>query len=253
MKKIFTEKDRALSKLQKYCAYQERCHQEVRSKLIELKIYGDDLEEIIAELISDNFLNEERFAIAYAGGKFRMKKWGKVRIRIELKKRKISDYCIKKAMQEIDEEGYMEGLYKVIEKKIPFDEIIEQKYEVLVENVVEVPIERVINVPIRTITEQPNEIENFFEKDIHVEAHVTVPVPGHEFDECDIEVNDEDLAHRIHAHKTQAHAMNNENRSLQSAIHQLQNEIICYVLHHIFTTKTEIFECSPQKRRNQRF
>lgn len=119
MKKIFTEKDRALSKLQKYCAYQERCHQEVRSKLIELKIYGDDLEEIIAELISENFLNEERFAIAYAGGKFRMKKWGKVRIRMELKKRKISDYCIKKAMQEIDEEGYIEGLYKVIEKKIP--------------------------------------------------------------------------------------------------------------------------------------
>ena len=117
-KKITTEKDRALSKLQKYCAYQERCHQEVRSKLIELKIYGDDLEEIISELITDNFLNEERFAIAYAGGKFRIKKWGKVKIKIELKRRNISAYCIKKAMQEIDEEGYMEGLYKVIEKKM---------------------------------------------------------------------------------------------------------------------------------------
>jgi len=117
-RKIITEKDRALSKLQKYCAYQERCHQEVRSKLLELKIYGDDLEEIISELITDNFLNEERFAIAYAGGKFRIKKWGKVKIKIELKKRNISQYCIKKAMQEIDEEGYMEGLYKVIEKKM---------------------------------------------------------------------------------------------------------------------------------------
>ena len=117
-KKITTDKDRALSKLQKYCAYQERCHQEVRSKLIALKIYGYDLEEIIAELISENFLNEERFAKAYAGGKFRMKNWGKIRIKMELKKRNISPYCIKKAMQEIDEEGYMEGLYKVIEKKM---------------------------------------------------------------------------------------------------------------------------------------
>lgn len=118
-KKIITEKDIALQKLMRYCAYQERCHQEVRTKLIELKIYGDDLEEIISDLISENFLNEERFAIAYAGGKFRIKNWGKVRIRQELKKRRISDYCIKKAMKAIDEEGYIERLYKVIEKKIP--------------------------------------------------------------------------------------------------------------------------------------
>ena len=115
--KIITYKDIALQKLMHYCAYQERCHQEVRSKLLSLEIYGDDLEEIIAELITENFLNEERFAIAYAGGKFRMKKWGKIRIKQELKRRKISDYCIKKAMQEIDEEGYMEGLYALIEKK----------------------------------------------------------------------------------------------------------------------------------------
>lgn len=119
MKKIITHKDIALQKLMRYCVYQERCHQEVRSKLLDLGVYGDDLEEIIAELITENFLNEERFAVAYAGGKFRVKKWGKIRIRMELKKRKISDYCIKKAMQEIDEEGYIEGLYKVIEKKIP--------------------------------------------------------------------------------------------------------------------------------------
>ena len=117
-KKIITEKDRALYKLQKYCAYQDRCHKEVRTKLIELKIYGDDLEEIIAELISENFLNEERFARSYARGKFRMKNWGKFKIKMELKKRNISAYCIKKAMEEIDEEGYIEGLYKVIEKKM---------------------------------------------------------------------------------------------------------------------------------------
>lgn len=118
-KKILTEKDIALQKMMDYCAYQERCHKEVRSKLLDLKIYGEDLENIIVELISENFLNEERFARSYARGKFRIKKWGKIKIRQELKKRYVSDYCIKKAMEELDEEGYIEGLYELIEKKIP--------------------------------------------------------------------------------------------------------------------------------------
>ena len=119
MKKTFlTEKEKALKKLQKYCAYQDRCHQEVRSKLLTLKIYGDDLENIIVELIEDNFLNEERFACSYARGKFRIKKWGRIRIQQELKKRKISAYCIKKAMQEIEEEEYLQTLQLLLEKKL---------------------------------------------------------------------------------------------------------------------------------------
>ena len=114
---MLTEKDIALKKLQKYCAYQDRCHQEVRAKLLSLKIYGDDLEEIMTELISDNFLNEERFARSFARGKFRIKKWGKIKIEQALKQRTISSYCIQQAMQEIDEEGYVEGLKALIEKK----------------------------------------------------------------------------------------------------------------------------------------
>lgn len=117
IRKIITEKDRALRKLQKYCAYQDRCHQEVRSKLLGLKIYGDDLEDIIVSLIEDDFLNEERFACSYARGKFRMKQWGRVRIRQELKKRKISAYCLKKAMEEIEETAYSKTLDSVLEKK----------------------------------------------------------------------------------------------------------------------------------------
>ena len=70
----YVSKDDALKKLQRYCVYQERCHQEVRQKLLDLGIYGDDLEDIIVELIEDNFLNELRFAQMYAGGKFRIKK-----------------------------------------------------------------------------------------------------------------------------------------------------------------------------------
>jgi len=101
-----SEKQKILGKLQKYCAYQERCHQEVRMKLLKLKVYGDDLEEIMADLVKDNYLNEERFARAYARGKFRIKSWGRIRIKNELKRRQISAYCMRKAMSEIDDEAY---------------------------------------------------------------------------------------------------------------------------------------------------
>ena len=116
-KNFLTEKQQALSKLQKYCTYQDRCHKEVRSKLLDLEIYGADLEDIIVDLIEDNFLNEERFARSYARGKFRMKQWGRVKIKQELKFRRISAYCLKKAMEEIDEEDYTKTLLHLIEKK----------------------------------------------------------------------------------------------------------------------------------------
>jgi regulatory protein len=115
--KKYISKEEALRKLQKYCAYQDRCHQEVRTKLIELGCYGDDLEEVISELILENFLNEERFARSYARGKFRFKKWGRIRIKRELKMRKISAYCIKKAMEEIGDDEYYTELEKLILKK----------------------------------------------------------------------------------------------------------------------------------------
>jgi regulatory protein len=108
----------ALIKAQMTCAYQERCQQEMRDKLYEWGLYSADVENIIANLITDNFLNEERFAIAFAGGKFRIKKWGKVKIKIELKKRKISDYCIRKALSEIDENVYLDVLKSIVEKKM---------------------------------------------------------------------------------------------------------------------------------------
>lgn len=108
--------DSILEKLRHYCAYQDRCHQEVRSKLLSLKVYGEDLEDIIGALISEDFLNEERFARSYARGKFRMKRWGKYKITQELKKRKVSDYCIRKAMTEIDEQEYHQTIVDLIKK-----------------------------------------------------------------------------------------------------------------------------------------
>lgn len=107
----------ALAKLQRYCAYQDRCHQEVRSKLLDLGIYGEDLEEIIAQLIEEKFLDEERFTRSYVRGKFRINKWGKNRIKQELKKRQISNYLIRKGLEEIPEEEYIEQAREVIQKK----------------------------------------------------------------------------------------------------------------------------------------
>lgn len=115
-KKYISEED-ALTKLQWYCVYQDRCHKEVRTKLLEIGIYGEALERIIVALIEDNFLNEERFAQSFVRGKFRIKKWGRKRILQELKFRKISAYCIKKGMQEIDEVAYQSTLYDLLEKK----------------------------------------------------------------------------------------------------------------------------------------
>ncbi|MBR9922392.1 MAG: RecX family transcriptional regulator [Bacteroidetes bacterium] len=113
----YISKTDALKKLQRYCAYQDRCHQEVRRKLLDLGVYGDELEEVMAELVEEKFLNEERFARSYARGKFRMKKWGWIRIQKELKQREISVYCIRKAREEIEEDAYHRTLREVLEKR----------------------------------------------------------------------------------------------------------------------------------------
>lgn len=111
--KIFDEKT-ALEKIKNWCAYQERCQQEARNKLYEYGLWPEAVENIISILISENFINEERFARIFAGGKFRIKKWGRVKIKLALKQKKITDYCIKKAMSEINEEEYISTLQKLI-------------------------------------------------------------------------------------------------------------------------------------------
>jgi len=115
--KKYLSKEEALKKLQHYCAYQDRCHSEVRSKLISLGIYGDDLEDIIVALIEEKFLDEERFARSFARGKHRFKHWGRNRIKQELKIRDISAYCIRKALEEIEGEQYEINLREFLERK----------------------------------------------------------------------------------------------------------------------------------------
>ena len=110
-------KEQILQKLRHFCAYQERCHTDVKEKLFSLGAWKKDHDEIISILIQENYLNEERFAIAFAGGKWRIKKWGRVKIKYELKQRGISEYCIKKSLQQIDEEEYLEVLKKLAGEK----------------------------------------------------------------------------------------------------------------------------------------
>lgn len=123
--------EQALSKAESYCAYQERCQQEVRDKLYEWGLWPEAVETIIARLINGKYLDEERFAKAFAGGKFRIKKWGRVRIKLELKRRKVSEYCIKQALKEIDEKAYVQTLKKVLGdrlKKIKQKKSIKRNY-----------------------------------------------------------------------------------------------------------------------------
>ena len=107
MKDIFSIKD-AIQKIEHYCAYQERCHEEVIQKLRSMKMNSEEIDQIISHLINDNFLNEERFACSFARGKHRIKHWGKIRITNELKSRSINQTLITIALKEISDEEYFE-------------------------------------------------------------------------------------------------------------------------------------------------
>lgn len=118
LRKILTAQG-ALLQMKRYCSFQERSHREVRSKLLELGQRGIELENVMTILIEEGFLNEERFAKAYAGGKFRMKGWGRKKIEQELMREGVSDYCINKALSEINESDYKRTLRSLLEKKAP--------------------------------------------------------------------------------------------------------------------------------------
>jgi len=141
-------KEQALQKLKHYCSYQERCHSEVKEKLYGLGVRRSDHDEIMASLIEQGYLNEERFAIAFAGGRFRIKQWGRVKIKYELKQKQVSEYSIKKALKQIDEREYIETLNKLaaerytslkreqwlVRKKKTADYLLQKGYELNVIN-----------------------------------------------------------------------------------------------------------------------
>ncbi len=118
-KQILLSGEEVYIKISSWCAYQERCHSEVREKLYGFVLENDVIEEIIFRLISENFLNEERYAKAYAGGKFRIKKWGRIKIRQELKQKGLTENCIRIGLDEIDDADYHKTIALLADKKLP--------------------------------------------------------------------------------------------------------------------------------------
>ncbi len=116
-KKVY-QIDEAQKKMEHYCAYQERCHQEVEMKLREMQLIPEAVEKIMLHLLENDFINESRFAKAYAHGKFSIKKWGRNRIVNELKQRKISEYNIKLALSEIEDREYINTFDALAEKRL---------------------------------------------------------------------------------------------------------------------------------------
>lgn len=110
--------DQALQKIKHYCAYQERCHSEVKKKLYSFGLYKKEMDQILSQLIEENYLNEERFSIQFAGGRFRIKQWGRVKIKYELKQKQVSEYCINKALLAIDGKEYLNTLQKIFDAKL---------------------------------------------------------------------------------------------------------------------------------------
>ncbi|WP_191858561.1 regulatory protein RecX [Hanstruepera ponticola] len=103
--------------LENYCVYQERCHKEVREKLIKMRMIPEAIDLVIVHLLEHDFLNETRFAKAFTSGKFRVKKWGRKRIEMELKKRDISTYNIKEAFKDISDSDYLNTFQELAQKK----------------------------------------------------------------------------------------------------------------------------------------
>lgn len=116
-KKRITDERTALIKAEQFCAYQERSQQEVREKLYDMGMYPTGVESVISQLITSNFLNEERFAKAYAQGKFRMNGWGRIKIKQGLKFKRVPEKLINKALQLLDGDEYLSVLQKIMEKK----------------------------------------------------------------------------------------------------------------------------------------
>lgn len=117
MRPLSIGEDEAWKRITRYCAYQERCHAETRDKLFSYGLYAEQVEELLVKLISENYLNEERFSIAFARGKSRLKGWGTQKIEAELKRRRVSDWCIKQAIQSMDQGEYTQTAMKILEKK----------------------------------------------------------------------------------------------------------------------------------------
>jgi regulatory protein len=118
--------DKAWEKARHFCAYQERNHREVKEKLYSFGLYKEEVEQLLSKLIEENFLNEERYALAFAGGKFRMNSWGRIKITHALREKQLSAYCIRMAISAIDEDQYLRRLHQLASAK---QQELQQRYQ----------------------------------------------------------------------------------------------------------------------------
>ena len=109
--------EQAFQKLKQYCAYQERSHYEAKEKLYSFGLYKTYVETLLSKLIEEDYLNEERYAILFAGGNFRRKKWGRIKINAALQQKKVSSFNIKKGLKVIDEADYRKCLLQLASTK----------------------------------------------------------------------------------------------------------------------------------------
>ncbi|HEV8505415.1 MAG TPA: regulatory protein RecX [Chitinophagaceae bacterium] len=137
-------KELALQKLRFYCRYQQRCLSEIKEKLFELGINKKDHDELMKELVKENCVSDERFAFAFASGRFKMKQWGRKKIQQGLKEKRISDEIAQKALGQINKEDYIAVLNKLakeryallkheqylVRKKKTMDYLMQKGYEV---------------------------------------------------------------------------------------------------------------------------
>jgi regulatory protein len=118
--------DKAWEKARHFCAYQERNHREVKEKLYSFGLYKEEVEQLLSKLIEENFLNEERYALAFAGGKFRMNSWGRIKITHALREKQLRAYCIRMAISAIDEDQYLRRLHQLASAK---QQELQQRYQ----------------------------------------------------------------------------------------------------------------------------
>lgn len=104
-------------KLARYCAYQERCEFEVREKAKKFEVYGEALDQLIDFLVDEKYLDEDRFAGSFVRGKFRIQKWGKIKIKAHLRNKRVSESLIEKHIQLIPSEEYLNTIAVLLERK----------------------------------------------------------------------------------------------------------------------------------------
>jgi len=140
-KRLTTEQ--VLQKLRFYCRYQQRCQSEIKEKLFELGVNKKDHDELITELVKENCLNDERFAVAYTSGRFKLKQWGRKKIQKGLREKRVSDEIAQKALEQINAKEYRAILDKLakeryaalkheqhlVRKKKTMDYLIQKGYE----------------------------------------------------------------------------------------------------------------------------